>query len=72
MKTADEMFKEMGFSKLSEIGSEIKTIYRNTKGKYIQFNHVVKKVSLEGNYKWVEMQELKAINKKVEELGWIK
>lgn len=71
MSKADEMFEELGYSKLSEVGNNERVIiYRNTKGKYIQFNHLVKKVSLEGNYKWVDMQELQAINEKIKELGW--
>lgn len=48
-KTADEMFEELGFSKLNDISNEIKTIYRNVKGKHIQFNHLVKRVSFEGS-----------------------
>lgn len=67
-KTADELFEELGFSKLSEIENEIKTIYRNTKGKHIQFNHLVRRVSFEGSCRWIDMKELQAINKKVEEL----
>ena len=67
-KTADEMFEELGFSKLSEIENEIKTIYRNTKEKHIQFNHLVRRVSFEGSCRWIDMKELQAINKKVEEL----
>lgn len=71
MSKADEMFDELGFSKLSEIGNEIKTVYRNTKGKHIQFNHLVKRVSFEGSCRWIDMQELQAINEKCLELGWI-
>ena len=67
---ADEMFEELGFSKLSEIGNEILTVYRNTKGKHIQFNYLVKRVSFEGSCRWIDMPELQAINEKVKELGW--
>lgn len=70
-KTADEMFEELGFSKLNDISNEIKTIYRNVKGKHIQFNHLVKRVSFEGSCRWIDTQELQAINKKVKELGWL-
>lgn len=70
-ETADEMFKKLGYLKLSDLSNKIKTVYRNNKGKHIQFNHLVKRVSFEGTCRWIDMQELKAINKKCEELGWI-
>lgn len=70
MSKTDEMFENLGFSKLSEVGNEIKTIYRNCKGKHIQFNHWVKRVSFDGSCRWIDMQELQAINEKVKELGW--
>ena len=68
MIKADEMFNEYGFSKLSEVSNEIKTIYRNCKGKHIQFNHLVKRVSFDGQCRWIDMQELQAINAKIKEL----
>lgn len=70
MSKADEMFKELGYSKLSEFGNEIKIVYRNPRGKHIQFNHLVKRVSFEGSCRWIDMQELQAINEKCKELGW--
>jgi hypothetical protein len=70
-KTADEMFEELGYSKLSEVGSEERLIvYRNCKGKNIRFSLLIERVMLTGQYTWFDMQELQAINKKVEELGW--
>lgn len=71
-KTADVMFDELGFSKLSEVGNDIRiTVYRKYNDKHIQFNHLVKKVMLTGKYQFFDMEELKAINKKCEELGWL-
>ena len=71
MSEADKMFEELGFSKLHVVGNEIKTVYRNCKGKHIQFNHLIKRISFEGTYIWIDMQEQEAINKKCKELGWI-
>lgn len=70
MKTADEMFFELDFDK-----AELQTIDNKykaenfTKGyeKRITFNLFKKSLSTYGN---ITMQELKAINKKVEELNW--
>lgn len=75
MKTADEMFEELGYT-IQKIGNG-KMIYyeyynKNTKD-IIQFWYdktISKYNEDESNY--ISMQELQAINKKVEELGWIK
>lgn len=71
MSEADKMFEELGYLKLNDLNNKIKTVYRNNKGKHIQFNHLVKRVSFEGTSRWIDMLELKAINKKCEELEWI-
>lgn len=72
MSKADEMFDDLGFSKLSEVGNETRiTIYRKYNGKNIQFNHLVKKVMITGKYQFFDMEELQAINEKVKELGWL-
>ena len=68
-KTADEMFKELGY-KHNEFMYEI---YYTKEGKTISFWTDRKKVESRvgvisvGN----TMQELQAINKKCKELGWI-
>lgn len=69
-KTADEMFFELDFNK-----AELKTIdnefvaenFTKVYEKRITFNLFEKSLSTYGN---ITMQELKAINKKVEEYGW--
>lgn len=72
MSEADKLFKELGYSKLSEIGSEERlTVYINCKGKNIRFSHLIKRVMLTGQCTWFDMQELKAINAKVKELNWL-
>lgn len=72
-KTADEMFKELGYEDLSNIAKiPCIAIYYAKNDKRIAFyddktfdiyNY------LDGD-EYVTMQELKAINKKVEELKW--
>lgn len=75
--SADEMMKELGFQKqkwLSE--SENKMIYENEKkSKFIIFNKREKAVEVStehGFSNFIYTEELQAINKKVEELGWMK
>ena len=72
-KSADEMFEELGCSKLSEVGNDIRiTVYRNYRwNKAIQFNHLVERVMIIGKYQWFDMEELQAINEKCKELGWL-
>ena len=78
-KTADEMFKELGYEKpedtIFNIEKFVKTI---GKTKYcIAFDYFYRRISVftfedRESRKDISMQELQAINKKVEELGWIK
>lgn len=76
MKTADELFNELGYKK---INTPTNLIYQNEKNnREIRFYKIYKcvEVSLiefeeyEGNSIFFTMKELQAINKKVEELGW--
>lgn len=78
MKSAKELFEELGYKRLPKkynknmilyeiniIGSvkhrkELKIIYFSLTDKRIQFSPYVR----------YSMQELKAINKQIEELGW--
>lgn len=72
MSKADELFEELGYSKLSEVSSNERfTVYRRINGKHIQFNHLVKKVALTGKYQFFDMDELQTINEKCKELGWL-
>lgn len=78
-KTADEMFKDLGYKKIVDTPTNF--IYQNKKNnKEIRFYKIYKCVEIsliefdesEENSIFFTMQELQAINKKVEELGWKK
>ena len=76
MKTADEMFEELGYK---IIQNNRKTLNYEKEGlfmdKEIVFELLDKNVTVgygTGECCEVSMKELQAINKKVEELGWIK
>ena len=71
MSEADEMFEELGYEK-KEYGKSRIAYFKvlDFEGfciKSVWFNKINKRVRLNEDY---DMQELKAINKKVEELGW--
>lgn len=75
MKTADEMFKELGYEII--VNSTI-TLNYEKEGLYMDKEIVFKLLDKNvivgygtGECCEVLMQELQAINKKVEELGWI-
>lgn len=70
-KTADEMFEELGYVKTKI--NEYWIIYKNFK-KAINFNLKHKTIEIEAETKSEEfdIQELQVINKKVEELKWMK
>lgn len=73
-KTADELFDDLGYKKkYLNIQWYIKKLFKNN---YIQisFDTVDKTVAASNNKNEainLNMKELQAINKKVEELGWI-
>lgn len=71
MKTADEMMKELGYEKGSghNLGNGEKYIYYSGNYNNINFYKKSKKININGSF---SMQELQAINKKCQELGWIK
>lgn len=70
MSEADKMFEELGYIKYE---SKYNIYYTAQFGTEIAFNKKDKDVTkywgMENQY--IDMQELKAINKKCEELGWI-
>lgn len=80
--TADEMFEKLGYEKIDKKGLKhiqyVRQINKNTK-ENITFHKTFKKVEVyfydyedyDELTKPIAMQELKAINKKVEELEWI-
>lgn len=77
-ETADEMFEELGYEKpedtIFNIEKFVKTI---GKTKYcIAFDYFYRRISVftfedRESRKDISMQELQAINKKCQELGWI-
>lgn len=64
-KTADEMFEELGYMTDE---NKYRTIYSN-RDEDIIFNNEIKTILIENNT-GITLAKLKAINKKVGELGW--
>lgn len=75
-KTADEMFEELGYKILfedkKEIQYEFEGIYMDNEIKFDLKEKTVLKEYSTGESQEISTQELQAINKKVEELGWEK
>lgn len=84
MNNADKMFEELGYKKIEDkYNIDFNKLYKFNSGdkinEKIRFCKLDKYVHIENyNYdsgitfgKYLNMQELKAINKKCEELGWI-
>lgn len=82
IKTADEMMEELGFKKVIDNDTEIKYRYINRiMGDRIEHTIQIAKIGKiifsylnDSNHQVMGLgeKELQAINKKVEELGWIK
>ena len=72
-KTADEMFEELGYEKHSSKSNERFDLYSSDDERLIRivFNHRTKRIAIHCDNDALDMQELQAINKKCEELGWI-
>lgn len=78
-KTADELFEELGYKKIENKHYIIFEKGVSTRNRII-FSRLTKTVCcilIDEDYEWndgmdIDMQELQAINKKVEELGWEK
>ena len=79
MSKADNMFEELGYEKIRDNKSE--TLYKKdkvTRSNFIDFDYETKTVMCDYSDEDYEingslnfnMQELKAINEKVKELGW--
>ena len=74
-KTADEMFEELGYTKeviKSEVNDEINHTYikpfvEEYLSGFINFKLIKRSINIDHP---IGIKELKAINKKVEELGW--
>lgn len=72
-KSADEMFSELGYKVKYQIYNDDVIIIGYTKENNIAEESPImflKKAKRVLANNWIDMQELKAINKKVEELGW--
>lgn len=68
-KTADEMFEELGYiQKQTKDYIEYSSAFYDKK---ITFNCNGKNIVIDDKEFWLDMQELKAIYKKSEELRWI-
>lgn len=76
---ADEMFEKIGYKKIAETGYGEETPYRIKYKKdddnvyifYKRYKTYSKTGEYDGMCGNVTMQELQAINKKCEELGWL-
>lgn len=72
MKTADEMFEELGY--YLDVENNVFCIWVNDDGEVIKFNKKYKKFYKAlycEQFEYITMQELKAINEKCKELGWL-
>lgn len=67
---ADEMLEKLGYKKL--IGETTEVFKLSRADKNISFSKLIKRVRVFGKYDFLDINELQAINKKVEELGWMK
>ena len=66
--TAKEMFEKLGYRYMRLLSNKEHIWYRHTKRKSeIVFNLIGKSIS---NDYAIKLEELQAINKQVEELGW--
>ncbi len=69
MKTADEMFEELGYKKQQDNKDILELIDKNIANKIVFYKNL-KEVAKLYTFE-ISMQELQAINKKCEEWGWI-
>lgn len=69
-KSADEMFEELGYEKAS-IGNGIEYYGADKEIDFLEnaAGQMEKRIWID-DFHFITLQELKAINKKVEELGW--
>ena len=68
-KTADEMFKELGFIKTIDSKDCIEYEHKDNPFKTILFIKDCKRINID-RIKYLGKRRLQAINKKVKELGW--
>lgn len=75
-KTADEMFEKLGYKKFNKKHDFENIKYYKNEDNILYFDETNKSFYKSGlyddlMYDDITMQELQAINKKVEELGWV-
>lgn len=69
-KTADEMFEELGYEKEDEKGN---ILYRHKRTPFKTFTFLTDKKEVKLNsINFLTLKRLQAINKKCQELGWVK
>ena len=73
---ADEMFEKLGYEKVSDITENTGYVYFKKEKHSIYyeypkiiFHNKIKKITIQNDY--LSIQELQAINKKCQELGWL-
>lgn len=78
MSEADKLFEELGYKKIEESKRYLRYSNSGRYGEHIDFELKLKeiratRVTTQGNthFRYINMQELKAINLKCKELGWI-
>ena len=78
MSEADEMLEELGYEKIEEDKRYLRYSTDGSYGEHIDFDLKLKRVrctrvseQLNTHFKYITLDDLKAINKKVEELQWI-
>lgn len=72
MKSAKELFKELGYKRLPKKYNKNMILYETRKeSKVIFFSLTDKRIQFSSYFRY-SIQELNAINKQVEELGWNK
>lgn len=70
--SADDMFEKLGYEKHSSKIQERFNLYSSDDENLIKivFNNKTKRIAIHCDGDALDMQELKAINTKVKELGW--
>ena len=75
MKSADELFEELGYKKIEEnLSIYALCKYKKDDDNIIRFDkdfEIHKTGEYSESYYGITMQELKAINKKCSEMGWL-
>ena len=73
MSKADEMFEKLGYEKHSSQSHERYDLYSADDEHLIRivFNVITKRIAIHCDNEALDIEELQAINKKCQELGWL-